>query len=122
LPPYNRKVWFHVLDSEDLEKDLHLVEKFHNFAPENWEADDNSNGAITLTAGNKFAIVLRKNHLFVPEIAHEIFHAVCAIMRYVGMTLTEESEEAYAYANDYILEECIKKLTRLKLDIKILAK
>ena len=35
-------------------------------------------------------------------ITHEAFHAICALMRSIGVTLDESSEEAYAYPLGFI--------------------
>ena len=43
-------------------------------------------------------------------IAHEVFHAVDFLMNKIGMKLTEESGEAYAYAVDYLTKEIYKNL------------
>ena len=43
-------------------------------------------------------------------LAHEIFHAVDFIFRRIGMTLSEDSDEAYAYMIGYLTEEIYKKL------------
>ena len=40
---------------------------------------------------------------------HELFHVVALIMRKIGVKLTEESEEAYAYLNQYLFNEVKKK-------------
>lgn len=39
---------------------------------------------------------------------HEVFHATCWIMRTAGISLTGETEDAYAYLADYIVR-LIKK-------------
>lgn len=41
---------------------------------------------------------------------HEIFHAVDQILRYVGINLTNDSDEAYAYLIEYITREIYKKI------------
>ncbi len=38
-------------------------------------------------------------------IAHEAFHVACNITRYVGITLSDDSEEAFAYLIGYITEQ-----------------
>jgi len=38
-------------------------------------------------------------------IAHEVFHAVCEITRYVDIPLCQQSEEAYAYLAGLITEK-----------------
>lgn len=43
-------------------------------------------------------------------LAHEIFHAVCNIMVRTGIPLTEESEEAYAYAIQFLTNKINEKL------------
>lgn len=35
-------------------------------------------------------------------IAHEVFHAVCALMEHIGAKLNRDSEECYAYLIGYI--------------------
>lgn len=43
-------------------------------------------------------------------LAHEIFHIVVFVMNEVGMTLSTESDEAYAYLTGYLTTEIYKKL------------
>ena len=43
-------------------------------------------------------------------LAHEIFHAVDFIFKRIGITLSEDSDEAYAYMIGYLTEEIYKKL------------
>lgn len=40
---------------------------------------------------------------------HEIFHAVDFIFRRIGLSLTEESSEAYAYAIGHLTEQIFEK-------------
>lgn len=42
-------------------------------------------------------------------IAHEIFHAAVHLWKYVGLRLSDDSEEAYAYLIDFITEEFYKQ-------------
>ena len=44
------------------------------------------------------------------RIIHETFHLVYALSEYVGITLTEESEEAFAHLQDNFCEVLFKKL------------
>jgi hypothetical protein len=46
-----------------------------------------------------------------PILAHEIFHVVSFLMDRVGIPLTNESDEAYAYAISYLTQEINKKLS-----------
>lgn len=43
-------------------------------------------------------------------LAHEIFHAVSMAMRYVGMELIPESEEAYSHLMEYLTKEIYDNL------------
>lgn len=43
-------------------------------------------------------------------LAHEIFHAVTFILNRIGMSLTEQSDEAYAYLIGYITKEIYKRI------------
>lgn len=43
-------------------------------------------------------------------LSHEIFHAVDMIFRTIGITLSEDSDEAYAYIIGYITEKFWEKL------------
>lgn len=38
-------------------------------------------------------------------LAHEIFHATCAMLENIGMALSDDSEEAYAYTIGFITEK-----------------
>lgn len=42
------------------------------------------------------------------DIAHEAFHAVTFILGTIGMTLSEDSDEAYAYFLGFLVEEITK--------------
>ena len=43
-------------------------------------------------------------------LAHEIFHAVDFILRRVGITLSDDSHEAYAYLIGYLTKEIYKRI------------
>lgn len=43
---------------------------------------------------------------------HEIFHAVVFILERVGMKLTPESDEAYAYMIEYLTVQIFKNLSK----------
>jgi hypothetical protein len=53
---------------------------------------------------------LRDTPAWYGHLAHEIFHAVEFLMDRIGMKLTNESDEAYAYLISYLTEEIYKKL------------
>ena len=43
-------------------------------------------------------------------LSHEVLHAVIALSRIVGLTLSEDSEEAFTYLQGYITEQILKKI------------
>lgn len=45
----------------------------------------------------------------VGTLAHELFHAVCSVMDYVGGTLDSSSEESFAYLLDYYMTQTLQK-------------
>lgn len=45
------------------------------------------------------------------SIAHEAFHAVTNILDYIGMKLSDESEEAYSYLLDSIVSQIHETIT-----------
>lgn len=47
-------------------------------------------------------------------LAHEVFHAIHAIFLRIDLPLTSESDEAYAYAIQYLTNEIGKKLGKRK--------
>ena len=44
------------------------------------------------------------------RLAHELTHLVYEFLKYLGLTLTEESEEAYAYLTGYLMERILEEL------------
>ena len=58
--------------------------------------------------------ILRLDTLKHGVISHEVFHAVDFLMNKVGIKLTEESDEAYAYAIEYLTNEIYKNLKKPK--------
>lgn len=45
----------------------------------------------------------------IASMTHEVFHVVSKTLRNKGMTLVPESEEAYAYLLDYIVEQILER-------------
>lgn len=42
---------------------------------------------------------------------HEVFHATCAVMSAIGIKLSDDSEEAYAYLIGFLTEKILDKLS-----------
>lgn len=47
-------------------------------------------------------IVLFRPNVKSNTIVHECFHLTCGIMRYIGCKLSNNSEESFAYLNEYL--------------------
>jgi hypothetical protein len=65
---------------------------------------DNGNTIVMLKAWSG-------NPWDVGTLCHEAFHAVWALMEHVGVTPSDDSEEAMAYALDDIVTTMMKALT-----------
>ncbi|WP_077417919.1 hypothetical protein [Chryseobacterium sp. JV274] len=52
----------------------------------------------------------KKDNFWLSILTHETLHAACYILRRVGVQLSEESEEAYAYLQQMIFEEILDNL------------
>lgn len=60
--------------------------------------------------GNKGILILRTHSKIITPydysvLAHEIFHVSTFLMRDVEIPLTDDTDECYAYLNDYITEQ-----------------
>lgn len=61
-----------------------------------------------------FIILFDIDCLYEGKVAHESLHLTAQIMREIGMPLTIDSEEAYAYLIEYISNVIRKKLIKYK--------
>lgn len=59
------------------------------------------------------------NRITITTITHEIFHAVCGILRDIGISLTNESEEIFSYLNDYILEYILGRMKNAGISFQV---
>lgn len=55
-------------------------------------------------------IVLLPTDVKSNTIVHEAFHIAVAILRKIGCNLTESSEEAYAYLNEWLYTKIVKTI------------
>lgn len=67
-------------------------------------------GKTLFINGHRQTIIILGKHPENGVVAHEIFHAVEMIMRYLKMPLTTENDEAYAYLIGYITDEFYKHI------------
>lgn len=105
---YNRSLMVHFGKKEE------LLEKLEIYGLEKEELDTILDGINDLTMGR--TVLLSNNALLmwmphVPMIedygtlAHEVFHCVDFLMTDIGVPLTKESNEAYAYLIGYITKK-----------------
>ena len=92
---------------EEVEK--YIIEKC------DYQLDEEEKVEIRFSGGGRFvrlksgAMVLWVRTNTVDIIAHEVFHATCSIMDSIGASLTDSSEESYAYLTEYIWKQILKK-------------
>lgn len=83
--------------------------------------EDPSVGLFFHSGGNDCWIILNTADLYghtldAGMIAHEALHATNYILEYIGMELTEQSEESYTYLLQWIVNESHKLLDKYKLE------
>lgn len=78
--------------------------KSDSFSLEDFE---NAEG-ITIGTESGEPIVIWLSSMDPGLISHEAFHATASIMKYAGIPLSDSSEEAYAYEQQYIVNSIIK--------------
>jgi len=59
-------------------------------------------------------VIFSDNNIKTELIAHEAFHVVCLLAKSRGFTLTESSEECFAYLQGYITKALTTNLLKLK--------
>jgi hypothetical protein len=64
-------------------------------------------GTVMLEGGQTILWIKNKHDLGV--LAHEVYHAVCFLMDRIDVQLSESSEEAFAYAIEFMMNK-IKKI------------
>lgn len=117
---YNRYIHVYVGKSDDV---VPMVCKNHDACPSDVEMISERYGGacFQLTHGNvgiwisenqnRFTV---KNLFSLQTLIHESFHGVSDILRYVGISHSEETEEAYAYLHSWIVGEILKQLEKRK--------
>ncbi len=77
-------------------------------------ASPTAGGRAALLSGNQ--LVIRTRHVPEPgdpELAHEVFHAVHFLMENVGVRLSDDSDEVYAYGIQHLTEQINRRLKPL---------
>ncbi len=76
----------------------------------------NYGAVVTFTQG-KYIVWLRDfkfDATSIDTLVHEMTHLTFSVMQYVGVTLADESEEAFAYYSGYITYQIIKLIQKHK--------
>lgn len=79
---------------------------------EDLSLDEMKDGCCCMYEGNQTLLRLRKKPATAYEygvLMHEIFHCVDLLMKTIGVKLTDDSNEAYAYLTGYITEQIYKR-------------
>ena len=112
---YCRDILFHFGDVPSFRK---AVRKYHTEEEttaifDGLEIDGNYRGkTIYSSAYNAFIVwmpSLPQSTNDMQFLSHEIFHAAHALMTGIGITLSEDSEEAYAYLIGYITKRVLEE-------------
>lgn len=102
--PFEVMVSFHK-KFKDLEKVL--KEKLPEDCHKDINLFDDESDAKTIQFSNN-CIIIHYRVLCHRTIAHEIFHAADFLLRTIKITLSDDSDEAYAYLIGYLTEEIYK--------------
>lgn len=93
------------------------------YSLDEYTGDDYPKGSSAVTwdvvAGVHSTTIVFK-HWSIANAAHEATHAVCAMLKHVGVPITYDNQESLAYPIGYLVEEIIKG--KEKWDVKRSAK
>ena len=107
LQPFERDIIFFFWDYK---KVIKFAKEEEVYEEELFDIDyENSEGRTMVTSKN-WVICWVKDKNSKWYVAHEIFHCVDMILRQVWITLSEDSDEVYAYSIQSITEQLYKQL------------
>ena len=67
-------------------------------------------------------LLQKQNDFYIKDygtIIHEVFHTTRECFEEIGMGITEETQEAFAYYQEYIFKEVLKALLVKEKELKI---
>lgn len=106
-------------------KDAGLFKKYYKYiGSENESKSDakdflkSCDGMFVYLAKDDYYVVLLELDIVTSVIAHESFHLVCKVLREKGIYLSEDTEEAYAYTLDHVVEKIVGFQKKAKKQIK----
>jgi hypothetical protein len=95
IPVYG--IYLHLFVEEDF---LSLIKKH---CPKSHDPDsDNLCKAITILRERNVFVFIKKEHLTYNTIAHELDHVTHLLLRDIGLSESDDSEEAYAYLTGWL--------------------
>lgn len=115
---FNRKIYVVVGDPEKSRN--HLKRKF-KLSYEDCDSISKENDGCYFSVTNhksqrKVFVIWVKNFRNTPGdiavVAHEILHLTFAVMCYIGVKISDDSEEAFTYYMDSILKKVLLKLSK----------
>ena len=81
-----------------------------------WKRNPTALALTSFTEGLPMMVSVKEmdtDNLTIANIQHEIFHCTSYILRWKGISLNEETEEAFAYLNDYITSKVHLEINQL---------
>ena len=123
VQPFDVTILILYVDSV-LEGKQYLIKKYDLLVPFEEGLDNISGGCYGKAKGSEdnldyHYIIITKDSLTCPIIAHECMHAIFQIAWDKGMNLCEHSQEYYTYGVQHMMERIIDELTRLGVTINV---
>ena len=118
FPLYGGKLVF--IESEntpELRKLLPGLEEGEDLFGQTFEHEYKDHRAVFIVFNSKRNCPEMCDKITHGNVAHEAFHAVHYLLDTVGMKLTDESQEAYAYLLDWVVEEFYLWANKINLKI-----
>lgn len=75
-------------------------------------------GIFRISGLKRQVILIHKDFLSISLLVHEFFHAVVDLFRFIGIKLSPESEESFAYLQDFLLKRTLYTLKEQKIKVK----
>jgi hypothetical protein len=104
------KTVVNIIIAKDFKKALEDLGMYEEFA-EPFDSHDKTDEFIKGASAMFFhlskagrLVIITPSDVTPGQIAHECFHALCCMMKEKGISLTDSSEEAWAYTLDYLVE------------------
>lgn len=114
IPIYETKVKITLVDS------MYNYFKLKNYTYQKHWKKEEIEGIRALVANTNdykvkynYDVIFHINSFGLDALAHEVFHLTKYIMEYIGTTLSDDSEEAWAYLTGYLFETIRKEIKEL---------